>query len=338
MKWKPDMKNVFQENDPRIVNIAGKTLEKYDLDVENVAFIQHSENITFRVTSSGKSYLLRLHLPLTPGMRPHGADPNIIRSEMVWLNSLRRNRLPVPRPVRNRAGEFVTRVTGADRKPVNGTVLEWLEGEVYTRDLENEQTVAQIGTLAGKIHSHSSQWRLPPAFERPAHNPYYFIKIVDSLKPAVDDGRIDYYDFRTLQTSIQELSWFLQPIRKTRKSFGLIHGDLHRGNFLYHDDEISLIDFSLCAFGYFMYDLGTCLSNIQPSLHPVFLSNYSRFFPLPKNYERLIEGFFIASYAMTFSFWLDNPEAQEALAQRVPYIAREYASKFNRDERFWFQN
>jgi Ser/Thr protein kinase RdoA (MazF antagonist) len=330
------MENITRGMNPQIMKIAGKALEKYDLDVVNVEFIQHSENITFRVSSSGKSFLLRLHMPLTSSMGSHGADPEIIRSEMIWLNSLQRNKLPVPRPVRNKAGVFVTRVTGADRKPVNCTVLEWLDGGLYTRELETEETVAQIGGLAGKIHNHSSKWRLPPAFKRPANNADYFMKIVDSLKPAVDDGRIDYFDFKTLHTSIQELSHILQPIRKTRKSFGLIHGDLHRGNFLYHNGEISLIDFSLCAFGNFMYDLGTCLSNIQPSLHPIFLSNYSRFFPLPKDHERLIEGFFIASYAVTFSFWLYNPEAQEALVQRVPYIAREYASKFNRDERFWF--
>jgi Ser/Thr protein kinase RdoA (MazF antagonist) len=332
----PNLENIPRGDDPRIAKIVSKTLDKYDLDVENVTFIQHSENITFRVTTPRKSYLLRLHLPLTSGMGSHGAKPEVVRSEMIWLNSLQRNRLPVPHPVRNKAGDLITRVIGAEHKPVNGTVLEWLEGELYTRDLESEDTVARIGTLAGKIHSHSSRWRLPMAFERPTYKINYYERAVDSLKSAVEDGRIDYYDFKTLHTSIQDLSRILQPIRKTRKSFGLIHGDLHRGNFLYHNGEISLIDFSLCAFGHYMYDLGTCLSNIQPALHPIFLSNYNRFFPLPKSYERLIEGFFIASYAVTFSFWLDNPDAQEALAQRVPYIAREYASKFNRDERFWF--
>jgi Ser/Thr protein kinase RdoA (MazF antagonist) len=338
MELKPDMENITQGNDPRIMKVVEKTLEKYDLNVEDVDFIQHSENITFKVVSRGKSYLLRLHIPLTSGMGSHGADPEVIRSEMVWLNSLQRNKLPVPRPVRNKAGDLVTRVISTDRKPVNGTVLEWLEGELYTREMESEHAVAQIGTLAGKIHNHSSRWRLPTTFKRPTRGAEYFTKMVNALKPAVDDGRIDYYDFKTLYTAIQELSRILRPIRKTRNSFGLIHGDLHRGNFIYHNGEISLIDFSLCALGYFMYDLGTCLSNLQPSLHSVFLSNYNRYSPLPKNYERLIEGFFIASYAVTFSFWLDNPEAQEALAQRVPYIAREYASRFNRDERFWFQD
>ena len=98
-----------------------------------------------------------------------------------------------------------------------------------------------------------------------------------------------------------------------------------------------MIDFSLCAFGHFTYDLGTCLSNVNPDLHSIFLINYDRLLPLPNNYDRLIEGFFIASYVVTFSFWLDNPDAQETLVQRVPYIAQEYATRFNRDERFWFK-
>jgi len=321
----------------QFMKIASKALDKYSLNVQEINFIQQSENVTFKVSASGKSYLLRLHLPLTTGLGNHGANPEVIRSEMLWGNALYRNRLPVPRPVRNMAGEFVTRVAGVERKPVNCTILEWLDGEVYTREMESEETVAQIGRLAGQIHLHSSRWRLPPKFKRPIRDEVYFLKIVDSLTPAVDDGRINYQDYKALQASTRELSRLIKSIRKTRKVFGLVHGDLHRGNFINHNGEISLIDFSLCAFGNYSYDLGTCLSNINPFLHPIFLNNYSQFFPLSKNYERLIEGFFIASYVVTFSFWLDNPDAQEALVQRVPYIAQEYASRFNRDERFWFQ-
>jgi Ser/Thr protein kinase RdoA (MazF antagonist) len=332
------MNTMTRGNDPQIMKVASKALEKYDLGVEEVVYLQHSENITFKVRASGKWYLLRLHLPLTSGMGAHGADPQVIHSEMVWLKSLRRDKLPVPYPVRNKAGDFVTRVAGADRKPVNATMLEWREGDLYTREMESEDTVAQIGILAGRLHSHASRWRLPATFKRPVRNADFFAKAVDSLKIAVEDGRLDYHDFKTLHTSIQGLCQTLTSIRKTRKNFGLLHGDLHRGNFLYQNGEISVIDFSLSAFGYFTYDLGTCLSNMQPSLHPLFLSGYSRYFPLPKNYEWLIEGFFIASYVVTFSFWLENPDAQEVLSQRVPYIAREYAARFNREERFWFQN
>ncbi len=314
---------------------AYKALEKYDLKVQDVLYIQHSENVTFKVTASGKSYLLRLHKPLTPGMGSHGVNPEVIRSELRWVNSLLRNKLPVPRPIRNHSGGFVTRVTSGDG-PLNCSVLGWLDGDLYTREMESEDTVAQIGRLVGKVHRHSNRWRLPKKFQRPVRDAAYFSKVVDSLLPAVDDGRINYLDFKAMQTSVQELIQLLPSSRKSRATVGLIHGDLHRGNFIIHNGEIRLIDFSLCAVGHFSYDLGTCLSNISPALHPVFLENYERFFPLPKDFERIIEGFFIASYAATFSYWLENPEAQETLVQRVPYISQQFASRFNRDERFWF--
>ena len=321
---------------PLVMKLADKAVEKYNLDVQELAFIQHSENVTFKVDTSGHSYLLRVHLPLTRSMGTHNLDPVIVRSEMVWVNSLYRNKLPVPHPVKNKSGELVTRVQGMDRKLVNCTLLEWLEGVPYTREMETEDTVAQMGTLTGRMHRHASRWRSPEGFNRPLRDPEYLSSVVESLQPAVEDGRINYQDFRALRASVDELIQSLNLIRKTRLSFGLIHGDLHRGNFLNGNGRIKLIDFSLCAFGSYAYDLGTCLSNISPALHPVFLEKYQSEFSLPKYHERLIEGFFIASHVIMFSYWMDDPRAQEALVQRVPYIAREYAPKFIRDERIWF--
>jgi thiamine kinase-like enzyme len=117
---------------------------------------------------------------------------------------------------------------------------------------------------------------------------------------------------------------------------GLLHGDLHRGNFLLHRGRIRLIDFSMSAFGHFAYDLGTCLSNVRTAYHLIFLEQYTRNFPLPNGYERLIEAYFLGSYVATFSLWISDADSQETLVQRVPFIAREYASRFNREEHFWF--
>jgi len=97
-----------------------------------------------------------------------------------------------------------------------------------------------------------------------------------------------------------------------------------------------LIDFSMSAFGNYMFDLGVCLSDMNPVLHPVFLENYQKLMPLPPGYERLIEAFFLGSTVVTFSFWVTLPEGQEELVRKIPFIAQEYAAKFNRDERFWF--
>jgi len=330
------MENTPGPSTSHFMEIARRALEKYNLSVRKITFLQHSENVTFKVATSEGTYLLRLHSPLTREMGAHGVDPEVIRSELLWLEALLRNKLPVPRPVKNRSGQMVTRIKDTNGKPVNCTVLEWLDGDLYTSEMESEDSVAQIGNLVGRIHSHASRWHLPDGFKRPERDMPYFLDALESLQPAVDDGRILYKDFKILQISIQGVTEMSQLLRKTRKTVGVIHGDLHRGNFLNHSGEIRLIDFSLCAIGHFAYDLGTCLSNVNPALHPIFLDNYAKWLPLPKNYMRMIEGFFIASYVVTFSFWLDNPAAQETLVQRVPYIAQEFAARFNRDEYFWF--
>jgi Ser/Thr protein kinase RdoA (MazF antagonist) len=115
-----------------------------------------------------------------------------------------------------------------------------------------------------------------------------------------------------------------------------MHADTHKGNMLYHDGKIRLIDFSFCAFGHFMFDLGICFSDMKESLHRVFLESYQNLRTLPDDHQRLIEGFFVGSMVGTFSYWVANLQAQGMLATKVPQIARDYAAKFNREEYFWF--
>ena len=85
-----------------------------------------------------------------------------------------------------------------------------------------------------------------------------------------------------------------------------------------------------------MFDLGICLSDMKPALHPYCMAGYRSLRALPDDYQRWIEGYFIGSVVGTFSFWVANPATQEILASKVPQITRDFATRFNRDERFWF--
>jgi Ser/Thr protein kinase RdoA (MazF antagonist) len=322
------------------IDIARQALTVYGMDDLPCVFLQHSENVTFRVDRpDGTACLLRLHIPFNPALGKHGADAKVVNSEMLWLRALNRDtHLPVPYPLENKQGEFVTQIAAEDGGPINCTLLQWLEGGAYERKMENEDTAAQIGVLIGTLHLHSSHWRLPHGFTRPVRDVAYFHSAIAALRPAVDDGRISYKDYKSLEISIETLTTMMQAVRKTRQTEGLLHGDLHRGNLIIHNGQIKLIDFSLCSFGNFMFDLGVCLSDINPDLRSIFLINYDRLFHLQVEYERLIEGFFLGSFIGTFAFLITNPLTQETLVHKVPVIAREYAERFNRDERFWFKS
>lgn len=316
-------------------DIARLALDAYGLGDAPYLFLQHSENVTFKVDVPNGARLLRIHTPGSALMGKHGADEAMVNSEMLWLEALRRETdLPVQQPLRNQSGQFVTCITKGKRK-FNCTLLEWLAGEPYRRELENEESAAQLGALVGKLHQFSREWHAPSGFVRPKRDGAYFKKALKTLKITTEDGRASYRDFKSLETAVETLTQIMRR-KKNRVPDGLLHGDLHRGNFLYHQGQIRLIDFSMSAMGNYLFDLGLCFSDIKPALHPIFLEHYQQLMPLPQDYERQIEAFFLGGMVMTFSFWLRLPEAQEELVHQMSWTAREYAAKFNRDERFWF--
>jgi Ser/Thr protein kinase RdoA (MazF antagonist) len=214
--------------------------------------------------------------------------------------------------------------------------LKWQEGELLTREMESEATAAQIGKLVGRLHQQSLHWKQPHGFTRPRRDSSYFESAMLSLWPAVEDGRIAAQDYKALQNSISWLTGEMRSLGQAGSFYGLLHGDLHRGNFLLQRGRVKLIDFSMSAFGHFAYDLGTCLSNVRTAYHPIFLESYQKYCSLPPEYERLVEAYFLGSYVVTFSLWISDNDSQETLIQRVPLIAQEYAARFNREEHFWF--
>jgi len=308
-----------------------QALENYTIQPQKVTFLQHSENVTFRVEAAHVKYLLRLHAPVAPAFGNHGGNLRAVNSEMLWLEALKKNRLPVPPPVKNRQKEYVTQVG-----ELNATLLKWQAGTLLTLETETEEIAAQMGTLVGRLHQQASRWPLPKNFTRPRRDSAYFENALLALWPAVEDGRIAARDYQELQNALGWLTSQVRNLSQTRATAGLMHGDLHRGNFLVYRRQVRLIDFSMSGFGHFAYDLATCLSNVRVAHHPVFLERYTQSFPLVRGYEPLVEAYFIASSIVTFALWINDAASQETLVRRVPYIAQEYAARFNRDERFWF--
>jgi Ser/Thr protein kinase RdoA (MazF antagonist) len=245
--------------------------------------------------------------------------------------------LVLQKPVRNRAGALITQVPADNAaSPLNCTLMHWVDGGAYHRELETEGTAYQIGEILATLHNHASRWKIPEGFKRPRRDIPYFEGVLKAIQPALEDGRVSPSDYAEYETSIALLIEMLRSLEENRQTHGIMHADTHKGNMLYHDGAIRLIDFSFCAFGNFMFDLGVCFSDMKECLHPAFLSGYQSLRAIPDGHQRLIEGFFVGSMVGTFSFWVANSKTQEILAAKFPQIARDYAAKFNRGQYFWF--
>jgi Ser/Thr protein kinase RdoA (MazF antagonist) len=160
--------------------------------------------------------------------------------------------------------------------------------------------------------------------------------MLNGIKPAVRDGRISEADYAELSKSVSILIDLMRGLEESPQNSGIMHADTHKGNMLYHDGKIRIIDFSFCAIGNYLFDLGICFGDMQAELHKFCLQGYEKYRPLPENYAQLIEGFFLGSIVGTFTFWVANPNAQGILARKVPQITKDYAIKFNQKEHFWF--
>ena len=317
--------------------MAKRVLAHYDLSEPHISFIRHSDNVTYRVsTAESKEYLLRIHIPITSAMGSHGLNYRMVNSEVAWMSALSQETdLTIQKPIRNESGELVTRIPRADGSTINATLLSWIQGEPYHRELENEETAYRIGKLLAIMHDQASQWEFPKDFLRPRRDVEYFAKMLNGIQPAVHDGRISRADYSELSKSISLLIDLLSGLDEDPRNYGIMHADTHKGNMLYDKGNIRLIDFSFCAIGNYMFDLGICFGDMKEELHRFCLQGYRSVRPLSGDYERSIEGFFIGSIVGTFSFWAHNPNAQEILARKVPQITRDYSVRFNRDERFW---
>jgi Ser/Thr protein kinase RdoA (MazF antagonist) len=323
----------------RYIDIAKQALSEYRLFDCTLTFIRHSDNVTYKVDDPTSGvYLLRIHVPVTPAMGSHGSDIHMINSELQWLEALNNDTdLVLQKPVRNREGSLVTQTLSKMHSlSINCTLLRWINGQPYHRDLESKQTARQIGRILATLHNHASQWKIPEAFTRPKRDVEYFSDVLQGIKPALEDGRIHQSDYDEFEQSINRLNSVLETLDVTQQRFGIMHADTHKGNMLINNGKIHLIDFSFCASGNYMFDLGICLSDMKSHLHHICLQAYQNLRVLPEGYQKLIEGFFVGSMVGTFSFWVDNPNAQQLLVNKFPKIARQYAVKYNRGEHFWF--
>ncbi len=298
--------------------LARQALQAFGWGQAAASFIQHSENITFRVEHpDGRRAVLRLHLPLVPEFGAHGADANQIRFETAWLQALQAAGLPVPRPWQTPQGDtLVTLHQGAD--PVHATLLAWLPGETLQPPLRAAHADA-LGQLVGRIHAHGSRWQPPAGLLRPAWDLPRFQAALQTIAAMQQDGRLTHQDIYPMQRAVTLLGEIIQRYRPEQ---GLLHGDLYLGNVLWHNEQPQLIDFSMCGPGYYLYDLAACLEHIPYHHHATFLEAYRRRQPLSDQHLQLLPGFYIAHALVSLAIWVNHPPAQEALIQRLGMVRR----------------
>ncbi|WP_248928554.1 phosphotransferase enzyme family protein [Paenibacillus hamazuiensis] len=225
---------------------ALQALQHYDLDWKQIRFNQLSDTCTFFIdTDQDGAYLLRIY----SGMRSEELE-----SELDLLDVLNEKMdVPLPKGLPARGRSACVRIDLENGASFYAALLSWVEGEHPKRALTNEE-VYREGILLAKLHRAAGEFAVPPGFARPVWGEESFRRSMARLTQYYDRFLTDA-EFRLYQEASEKIFSWVGTLDKSSGSYGIVHGDLHQGNIVFHNGEPRPIDFGRCGFGYFLYDI-----------------------------------------------------------------------------------
>ncbi|MGN7356905.1 phosphotransferase enzyme family protein [Paenibacillus sp. SAF-054] len=244
---------------------ALKAIQHYDIDWDRIRFNQLSDTCTFVLeTSKSETLLLRIHVE-TSG--------DEIDSELFLLDSLH-NKIDVviPKGILNRHGSRTTKIDLENGYQCNASLMRWVEGEHDKGGLTDNQ-IFREGVLLAKLHQASQNVELTSNFKRPTWDEHSFRLAITRLTKYYNRFLNDA-EFQLYLSAAEQISAWMSMRHKDRNSYGLIHGDLHQGNIIFHHGEPRPIDFGRCGFGYFIYDIAHTILGLYPVQRELVIKGY----------------------------------------------------------------
>ena len=234
---KPFNKSSYLTQVRRLRKLAASALKKYPIRVEEIKFINHGENATFKIIDSkNEAYLLRIH-------RGGYHTPAAIQEELSWLARLgQESQLAIPCPLKSKSGLLLEEASIPEVGTRNCCLFKWLPGRFIEKGLKAKQ-MYQLGQLIAELHQdppktkHRHYWNAEGLV---GTNPKFgSLNTLQSVTPKQQKAIT-----KARQTVFKKLKQFEQKYPKRQ---GLIHADLHLGNVLLVNNKIWAIDFDECG-------------------------------------------------------------------------------------------
>jgi Ser/Thr protein kinase RdoA (MazF antagonist) len=189
--------------------------------------------------------------------------------KIQFITFLAENGVNVSHPLSSQQGRLLEQVV--DDNQTYGVLLTTFANGIIlnaqrTPNEWNELLFFRWGKLMGKMHALA---RVYPYWYQPNSN---LPGKPDAVQPAtqLNDWKYEDQHFNTLCSEPriakewQDLMPQLESLPRTRASFGLIHNDFHHKNLFYDPRahpgrEITVIDFDVCGYHWFLNDIATSL-------------------------------------------------------------------------------
>lgn len=275
-------------------------LEQWDLKPDALQLRHHGENTVYVVRSGAERLIARLS----------GTDlqtPVSVRGELTFVEHVAQRGIHAARPIPTSSGELFAQVlekvceTGKTRKRMM-TLFPYVPGRRVVPAKMTPEMHFEWGAFIGRLQNATVGLRQTRTARRPRWDEINF------------QARILSEDLSRRRWFVEEweaVQNWMQSLPKTE--FGLIHSDVHEGNFKLHRGEFYLFDFDDSCVCWHAYDFAAVLLRVKGNhgatwwaqFRAQLLAGYRSVRPLSEEWEGRIPGFirmrrlFVANWLTT---------------------------------------
>ncbi len=258
--------DTISEDDPQVKAIkalAMKALKSWNLlDVE-LNLIKHRENSVFKVIDkvTGTQYVIRIH-------RPDYHTNEALESEIAWMEALNESGVRCPNVIKTSDGRaFVTARHPRIPDPRQCSLLEFIDGAPFDKLGQVENGVLpellmryrKLGSVAAEVHNQSENWQPPKGFVRHSWDKEGLLGEKPLWGRFWEHPKLTADQKQQMLKARIVLKGLLDKVGQKPNNYGLIHADFLPENILTHGEELRLIDFDDCGYGWHLFEMATSL-------------------------------------------------------------------------------
>jgi Ser/Thr protein kinase RdoA (MazF antagonist) len=161
----------------------------------------------------------------------------------------------------------------------------------------NRANLSLAGSHVARLHRHCEQYGIPEGLVFP--HVWGWDWLFGEETPLWRKGKSVYspIELDVFRATAERVKQDLQELGEGSDVFGIIHRDLHLNNLLFNEGKAYAIDFEVCGWGYYLFDMAVTLSSLEghgTPLQAAFLEGYQRERPLPESHvSKYLETFMV---------------------------------------------
>lgn len=220
--------------------VLEQAITQFQIDTSFLTSLGGFHNWVYETHLGNQTVVMRIsHEPFHP--------PELVLGEVSWIQYLTDNGVSACRPILSPRGNLVE-VLEVEGKNYPIVFFEKASGSPPKDDDWNEALFESIGQMIGKMHHLTRNYHAPAEVTHPTWQ--------DSLQQI---KKYMTFEDPEIASKLQEILEYPKHLPIDQDSYGLVHADVHAGNFFVDNGQLMLFDFQDCHYSWFAEDLAMAL-------------------------------------------------------------------------------